>query len=145
MKDLEQAKLLLQEEGYTCVLVQGETVLTARHRGVKPLMQWLDAGQDTRGFSAADKVVGKAAAFLYLLMGVSRVYAGVISQTALEVLRQGNVEVTCGQCVEAIRNRTNTGFCPMEQAVMDCLSPEQAREKIRQTMQKLAAQEKNET
>ena len=144
MKDLEQAKLLLQEEGYTCVLVRGETILTARQRGVKPLMQWLDAGQDTRGFSAADKVVGRAAAFLYLLMGVSRVYAGVISQTALAVLKQGNVEVTYGQCVEAIRNRTNTGFCPMEQAVMNCSDPEQAREKIRQTLQKLASQEKSE-
>jgi len=141
VKDLECAKRLLREGNYTCVLVRGATILTARHRGVKPLMQWLDMGQDTRDFSAADKVVGKAAAFLYVLMGIRQVYADVVSRSAVEVLEKNGIALHYGRCVEAIRNRTNTGFCPMEQAVLCCTAPEQAREEIRKTVKKLAQQE----
>ncbi len=140
MKDLEQARQLLREGGYTCVLVRGETVLTARQRGVKPLMHWLEEGTDVRGFRAADKVVGKAAACLYVLLGVSTIHAGVISEPAAQVLRENGIEVSFDQCVAAIRNRTNTGFCPMEQAVMGISTPQEAPEQIRQALARLAQQ-----
>lgn len=140
MKDLENAKQLLLDGGYTCVLVRGETVLTARHRGVKPLMQWLEEGPDVRGFRAADKVVGKAAACLYVLLGIHAVHAGVISEPAIAVLRENGIAVSFDRCVEAIRNRNNTGFCPMEQAVIGITSPSQAPEQIRQALARLAAQ-----
>ena len=50
------------------------------------------------------------------------------------------IPVTYDTCVEAIRNRTNTGFCPMEQAVMDLSDPSLAPERIRRALEKLAAQ-----
>lgn len=142
MKDLEQAKQILSEGGYTCVLVRGETVLTATQRGVKPLMDWLDAGTDTRGFCAADKVVGKAAAWLYVLLGVKAVHAGVLSESAASVFAQNGIAVSCDTAVAAIRNRTNTGFCPMEQAVMAAATAKEAREQIRLTLARLAAEAK---
>ena len=73
--DLNRARALLTEGGYTCVLCRGEVFHTATHRGVKPLVDWLDSGLDLRGFSAADKVVGRATAFLYVLLGVRAVHA----------------------------------------------------------------------
>lgn len=143
MKDLEQAKELLRSSGYTCVLVRGERVLTATQRGVKPLMEWLDQGLDARDLRAADKVVGKAAAYLYVLLGVRAVHAGVISQPAVAVLQENGIFVSFDACVAAIRNRSNTGFCPMEQAVMGASTPEEARTQIRLTMQGLASKAKN--
>lgn len=140
MKDLEIAKALLHREAYTCVLVREQTVLTAHQRGVKPLMQWLEDGTDVRDFCAADKVVGRAAAYLYVLLGVRAVHAGIISRSALAVLEEKGIFISFDSCVEAIRNRTNTGLCPMEQAVMDISSPQDVPERIRQTLQKLAAQ-----
>ena len=140
MKDLTQAKTLLLEGGYTCALVCGDATLTTGLRGVKPLLQWLEEGPDLRGWCAADKVVGKAAAYLYVLLGVKAIHALVISSSALAVLEENCIPVTYDTCVEAIRNRTNTGFCPMEQAVMDLSDPSLAPERIRRTLEKLAAQ-----
>lgn len=125
-QDLEKAKELLLAENATCVLRKGETVYCSRARGVKPLLDLLTEKKDLQGFSAADKVVGKAAAFLYVLLGVAEVYAGVISEGALQVFRIYGVAVSYDILVPAIRNRTNTGFCPMEEAVRDCAEPEKA-------------------
>ena len=57
------AEEILKQGTYTCVACRGDTVLTATERGVRPLTNWLRDGADLRGFAAADKVVGKAAAF----------------------------------------------------------------------------------
>ena len=82
-------------------------------------MQWLKEGVDMQGAYVADKVVGKAAAYLYVLLGVRKVYAAVISRPALDVLERYNIGIVYDMLVPAIRNRTDTGFCPMETAVLD--------------------------
>ena len=64
--DLNIAREQLAAGDYTCVLRRGDREYTTRERGVKPLVRWLTEDTDLRGFSAADKVVGKATAYLYL-------------------------------------------------------------------------------
>ena len=91
MKNLEFAKETLLNNDYTCVICQGETVYTSTFRGVKPLVQWLDRKLDVKGFSAADKVIGRATAFLYVLLDVQEVYAHVMSRAAAEVLEMGGI------------------------------------------------------
>ncbi len=119
MTDLERAKALLKEGNYTCVMVVKTSVFTSEERGIKPLMEILNADVDTSSASAADKVVGKAAAFLYALMGISKLFAYTVSEPALEVLKSAGIEVEYDTLVPAIRNRTNTGYCPMESAVWE--------------------------
>lgn len=72
---------------------------------------------------------------MYVLMEVKNVYAQVISTPALEVLKAAGIEVTFEKSVEAIRNRTNTGFCPMESAVMEVQMPEEALEVLRKKLE----------
>ena len=60
--DLKKATDILSQGNYTCVICREDQVLTATERGVKPLLSWLDAGLDLGGFSAADRVVGRATA-----------------------------------------------------------------------------------
>ena len=72
--DLKRACQTLAASDCTCVLCAGTRCHTSTQRGVAPLLQWLDGGTDLKGFSAADKVVGKAAAFLYCLLGVAAVH-----------------------------------------------------------------------
>ncbi len=117
--NLEQAKQLLHEKQLTCVVLNGEHTYTSTQRGIAPLMQWLADDIMMQNYSAADKVVGKAAAYLYVLLGIKELYAQVISQPALEVLERYNIAVFYDTLVPAIRNRTDTGFCPMESAVLD--------------------------
>ncbi len=134
MEDLNNAKTLLEQEGYTCVLCRGSTVHTSRNRGVQPLMALLNT--DVSGFSAADKVVGKATALLYCLLGIRQLYAKVISDAALKVLDDHRIPVHWDTRVAYIVNREGTGRCPMELATEQisdpALAPDVIREKLKQ-------------
>ena len=78
--DLDRAKELLSTGQYTCVLCRGEAIRTSTSRGVRPLLELLDSGKSYQDFSASDKVVGKATAFLYILLGIREIHAQVISK-----------------------------------------------------------------
>ena len=136
--DLIRARDLLLAEGYTCVLIQGDAMHCSRERGVKPLVSFLQNGNCVRGFHAADKVIGKATAFLYCLLGVESVYTPVISVSALEVLRRHGIPTEYDLAVEFIWNRRKTGPCPMESAVRDISDPRDAYAAILKTLAELA-------
>lgn len=137
MTDLQKAKELLTHSNYTCVLRKGEKTYTSTQRGVRPLVEWLDSGEDFSSWSAADKVVGRGAAFLYVLLGVSAVYAHVISRAALEALISHNISVEYGTLVENIINRKGDGICPFEAAVLDVTNADEAYRAICGKMQEM--------
>jgi hypothetical protein len=119
------------------VLCRDEIVYTTTERGIKPLIDWLDSGEDTCGFSAADKVVGKAAALMYSLLGVRRVHGNVMSESAVKVLRRNGIEAYWDRLTENIRNRAGTGLCPMESATLHIDEPEEALPVILATLDRL--------
>ena len=88
----EQAKQILEAEGCTCVICGAGGIYKSDRRGVAPLLALLDMGTDMTGASAADRVVGKATAFLYGLLGVKQVYARVMSRPAAGVLEEAGIE-----------------------------------------------------
>lgn len=137
--DIKKAKRLLLQQGCTCVLQREDATFSSNQRGVKPLLDFLESGRDFRNFSAADKVVGKATAFLYCLLGITALHAQVLSKPALQVLESHNICVTWDQLVDGIRNRENTGPCPMEQATRDVQTPEDALLAIRKTLKALSS------
>lgn len=135
---LEKAKELLNGSDFTCVLCKGETVLNSKERGVKPLLQWLGADIDLAGFCAADKIAGKAAALLYIKLGVSAVYAQIMSKSALAVFEKHGIHAEYGDLADTIVNRFHTGICPMEQAVSDISDPDDAVAAIKKRIAKLS-------
>ncbi len=136
MKALKE-ELLSRE--LTCLVVWEQGRFESRKRGVAPLLELLTTqGRCPQG-KAADKVVGRATAFLYRLLEIQTLHAGVISQGALEVLKDSGITVTYDTLVPGIRNRTNTGPCPMEAATANCHTPEEALAAIRATLDKLAS------
>ena len=128
------AKEILITGGYTCVLTDGQMVFTSTDRGVKPLVRFLESREIPAGVSAADKVVGRATAYLYVLLKVKEVYSQIISQPAVDVLRENGVNVVYDKLVPNIINRKGDGICPFEAAVMDIHDPEQAYAAIRNKM-----------
>ncbi len=130
MNGLNRAKELLHTNEYTCVLCHGEKIYTSTQRGVKPLVDWLSSGTALSGYSAADKVVGKGAAFLYVLLDVKAVYAKVISRPALDVLLAHGIYTEYGALTENIINRKGDGICPIESAVLETNDPHKAYEAI---------------
>ncbi|MBQ8210231.1 MAG: DUF1893 domain-containing protein [Clostridia bacterium] len=134
---LKKAKTILQNGGHTCVLYNGSEILHSDTRGVAPLLGWLESDRDFSSFSAADKVIGKAAAMLYVLIGIKEVYADVISKYATDVFEKHGIEYYYTQRVDAIRNRTDTGFCPMEEATLDIDEPTDALTAIKSKLEQL--------
>lgn len=135
--NLEKAKELLKSDGYTCVLCKDNSLYTSYERGVKPLLQFLENGIDLNGFSAADKVVGKATAMLYVLANVKEVYAPVMSRGAVQVFHENKIDCFCDETVDAIINRKGDGFCPMETAVKDISSLDLALLAIKEKLKTL--------
>ncbi len=102
--------------------------------GLPPLLDWLDAGLNLHDYAAADKVVGNAAAFLYVLLHIGALHAEVLSHAALRTLQQHHIPVTYTTLTETIRNREQTGSCPMEAAVAGITDPQEAYTAIRKRL-----------
>ena len=81
------------------------------------MLDWLEQGVELTGFSAADKIVGKAAALLFVLANVSEVYGEVMSEAGLAVLRQHHIPCSYNTLAPYIINRRGDGMCPMEQTI----------------------------
>ena len=137
MTQWEKARAILEAENCTCVICGEGKVYKSDRRGVAPLLQFLDEGLQVAGFSAADRVVGKATAYLYCLLGVKEVYARVMSKPAQAVLKEAGITTAHDRLVEGIRNRQNDGPCPMEHATRECETAQQALEAIRQALERL--------
>ncbi len=137
MTGLESAKRRLFAGDCTCVLCKGEEVYISTERGVKPLVAWRESGKDFRGFFAADKVVGRATAFLYVLLGVKGIYAHVLSKAGMQVLNERGILVEYGTLTENIINRQGNGICPFEACVLHENDENEAYAMIRRKMQEM--------
>lgn len=115
MTDLERAVAGL--EGHSICLCRGEELLTDDGRGISPMVRFIGEGRELSGWSAADVIVGKAAAALFVKAGVRAVCGVVMSAAGEEYLKAHGVEASYGTLTERIMNRQGTGICPMEQAV----------------------------
>ncbi len=135
--DLLKAKELLISQNYTCVLVKGDEVYHSFERGVKPLVEFIDKNISLCDFSAGDKVVGKATAFLYVLAEVKEVYAVVISKSAIDVFEKYGIKYQFDKKADYIINRNGDGYCPMETAVMNAENPQSALKAIKEKLKTL--------
>ena len=129
-ENLKYATELLKKENYTLVLYDGENLITSKDLGVKPVLDLYNQGKKFTGFSSADLIMGKAVAFLYVLLGIKEVYAPIVSEPAKEVLDKYDIKIEYDKKIPLIPNRDKTGFCPMEQAVLTETEPEKAYEII---------------
>lgn len=137
MTDLAYAKAKLSEGDYTIALCRGAQSFTDTRRGIAPMLGFLEQGIDLTGFSVADRVVGKAAALLFVRAGISAVYAAVISEPAIAVLAANAIPCEWDRRVEYIINRAGNGPCPMEHAVRNIDDPKTAEAVLREALRAL--------
>ncbi len=105
--------------GHTLCLSKDGVLILDDKRGIAPLLELIASGKDVSGYSAADKVVGKAAAALFIKCGVKQLYAAVLSKGGAKLLESHGVEYVYDTLTDAIINRAGTDACPMEKAVRD--------------------------
>ena len=128
--NLTLAKAELEKRNATLVLYDGKEWIFSLERGIKPLLLLYEQRKDLSAFVAADKVIGKAAAFLYILLGIKEIYANVISEGALCVFADYGISVEYEHKSRLISNRQNTDICPMEKAVLLITTPQEAYQAI---------------
>lgn len=123
---MEELISLLHSGGYSCVIANGEKIRTFTQRGVADLYDLLTQEPEfLKGASIADKVVGKGAAALMILGGISELRTDIISTKALDLLKESDVKVEFEQEVPFIWNRNHTGFCPVETLCSEVKSVEE--------------------
>ena len=125
-RDLERARNELENGRYTCILCKGDEMYFSNDHGVKPLLVWIRESRIRDGFAAADQIVGKAAALLYIKIGVAGLYAKVISEQAMPILKGYGIPFVYEHAVPFIMNRKGDDMCPMEKTVVGITDPESA-------------------
>lgn len=135
--DLARALLIANKEA-TFVAVRGDEVITCTERGVKPLLRWVREGRSLAGFSVADKVVGKAPALLYAILGPDAVFSPVMSWTGRAVLMASGIAVSHDTLVPRIQNRAKSGQCPMDASVSNVWEPYEAADVLTERARQMA-------
>lgn len=135
MTDIELAKAHL--DGHSICLCRDGEYFTDDGRGISPMIRLIEEGRDLHGYAAADIIVGKAAAMLFIKAGIREVYGEVMSRAGYDCLQQHDIPCAYGKLTEKIINRKGDGICPMEQTVALIDDPEEGTIALQQRMMEL--------
>ena len=132
------AKSTLLENEYSIVVAkENEIVYKSEGKGLQSLISLYKNDVNTlENSSIADKVIGRAAALILVDSNIKEVYADLISQNAIDILDKSNISYEYKSQVTEIRNRDNTGMCPMEELSLKCVSADELIEKIEEKFNK---------
>lgn len=122
-----ETKNMLKEQlkDSSLVVYKNNETETFNEKGVEPLLNYLDKS-DFKGAYMFDRVVGRAAAYLYVYGEADYVYAATISKPAIEILKKNHIKYEAENVVDEIQNSSKTGLCPFEELTKDALNATQA-------------------
>ena len=131
---MKQLIALLENNGIRGVVRTTDCEVIEFHNpGVKDLFILVNTRpQVLEGAYVADRVIGRGAALLLVMGHVSQVFAQLISEQAVKVLRASEINVEYESIVPNIINRDGTDICPVEKLTMDVTDSKVAFEKIKE-------------
>ncbi|NLA12837.1 MAG: DUF1893 domain-containing protein, partial [Tissierellia bacterium] len=111
MKDIELAKKILNNENKAIAIVKdGKVIFSSEDKGIKPVYEaFNELKEELKGSSAADKVVGKAAAIIYKHADIKELSTKLISQNAVDILKNTSIVYEYQKLVSYIKNREQSG------------------------------------
>lgn len=121
MTKLEELKEILHEKKASLVVCYENGDIKEYYQDrIKDIKNILKEDENAlKGAVIADKVIGKVASSILTVAGVKEIYADVMSKYAILVLEENNVKYEYLEKVDFIRNKDNTGMCPMENKYKD--------------------------
>lgn len=141
MNEFEKVKKMLEQEEVTFSAVTKNGLITSSLRGIAPMMNLLQEDEASLSDACvADRVIGRAAAFLLLKGRAAKLYAKVISRHALDILEKSQIEVVYDKCVPYIVNRKGDGMCPMEECVLNTEDADEAYRLLSEKLESLRRQ-----
>jgi hypothetical protein len=132
-QDLELAKLKLIKENLSLVIVKnGKVIFETKKQGISGFLEAIEKlDKNLVASSAADKLVGVAAAMLCVYAGVGSVFVLTISDGGTRVLEDNNIAYLFEKKVSHILNRSKNDVCPFEKLAMSSGSPDEAYVKLK--------------
>ena len=126
----------LEREGLDLAIFKGPVlVFSSRGEGLRPLLEAVEKlAHEPGGYVVADRVVGRAAALLALMLEPSEVHALVMSSGALSLLASRGVRAVARRVVEHIASEGGKP-CPFEQALRDVEEPEEAYRIVKEMLE----------
>ena len=144
METVETARQKILAGKAGCVIIKnGKIIHDENGRGISPILNIYRQYPDKmEGSVLVDKVIGKAAAMVAICGKVKFVHAELICDSAVEILKKNNIEVTWTLKVKDILNRRRTGLCPMEQTVLNISDPAEGVKALEAAVAKMKAVQK---
>lgn len=126
--DLDVARQRLEQQNFVLVVAKGGRVIfETKSPGIRGLLETLrQHGDHMKGSSAADKIVGKAAALLLVYSGVEAVFALTASDGGIQVLEDHGVFHMYRRRVPCILDSLKVDVCPFEKLTADVSDPKEA-------------------
>lgn len=121
MDYLNLAKETMYNEDQKIVIVNNSNVIYKNDGfGIKPLYSaYMTIKDQMKGAYCADRVIGKAAAWIYQKADIKELYCDVITTRAKNLLTDSGIKLIFVEEVEFIENRDKTGMCPVETLAKD--------------------------
>ena len=126
MTELEYVKKMLTAGAYHFLLCRGETVYTGEGNTTAELLETVKLQENWKEGYCAAEIFGKADALLCVLLGLSGVYAQLMTKSALRVLEKHGIAYEYQTLTPHLLNEDKTGLVPTEQAVRDIDDPQEA-------------------
>lgn len=133
-QDLTIAKnRLLEAKGLTLTIAKnGEIIFETSSHGISGFLEAVEKlGENLKGASVADKVVGKAIALLCVYMSVKMVYAATLSKEAKAFFEKHGVYHERDELVESILDFKKVGICPFEKLAMEISNTKEAYKRLK--------------
>jgi len=123
----------LNEKDLTLVIVkEGKVLFETSSPGIRGFLSAIEElGENLLGASVADKIAGRAVALLCVYSHVNEIFAVVLSEEALKVLKEHNVKYEYENLVSNILNAKGTDTCPFEKYALTIRDPTEAYEKLK--------------
>jgi hypothetical protein len=136
-RDLQMARNELKKKDCALAIARNERILfETKAPGIRGLLTAVDQlGEDMKGASVADKIVGEAAAQLCLYSEVREAYAVTMSQCAKDLFDKSQIDYEYENLVPHILNVKKTDLCPFEKIVAGSKTPKEAYERLKKVVQ----------
>ena len=137
--DLELAKSTLIKKNLSLVIVKkGQVIFETKKPGISGFLQVIEKLDKNLVASAvADKIIGVAAATLCVYSSVSSVFAQIISDEGIRVLKDNKIEYLFEKKIPNILNRNKNDVCPFEKLAISSSNTKDAYVKLKSLARKM--------
>lgn len=126
----KDATLVVAREGVIRVITDGH--------GIADTLELLDDGKFYKA-TVCDKVVGRAAAAVFIAGRAKKVWAKVMGEDALALLKKHGVDASAEKMVKGVLNKDLSDRCPLEKAADGTDDPKQIVKQVRKQQERMKA------